>query len=293
MGSENGKNEKCKKFMYSYDEYEEQGKGAETLVEDILADPDFPVLTELVIGDWGNSWEDGCQKILDGIVEQAERFSHIESLFIGDMDYEECEVSWIIQGDYSRLWAAMPQLKELTIKGSTDLELGEICHEGLESLTIICGGLSRSVLNSIQDAKLPGLKKLLLYIGVEAYGFDGDENTVKELLEKADFPKLTYLGIEDSEIQDELAQVVLESKFMGQIETLDLANGTLTDKGGELLLKELPKWPNVKKLDVHYHYMSDEMAGKLEALPLEVDASEGNEDERYNGEVYRNAMLTE
>jgi len=293
LGSENGKNEKCKKFMYSYDEYEEQGKGAETLVEDILADPDFPALRELVIGDWGNSWEDGCQKILDGIVEQAERFSHIESLFIGDMDYEECEVSWIIQGDYSRLWAAMPQLKELTIKGSTDLELGEICHEGLESLTIICGGLSRSVLNSIQDAKLPGLKKLLLYIGVEAYGFDGDENTVKELLEKADFPKLTYLGIEDSEIQDELAQVVLESKFMGQIETLDLANGTLTDKGGELLLKELPKWPNVKKLDVHYHYMSDEMAGKLEALPLEVDASEGNEDERYNGEIYRNAMLTE
>ncbi len=293
MGSENGKNEKCKKFMYSYDEYEEQGKGAETLVEDILADPDFPALRELVIGDWGNSWEDGCQKILDGIVEQAERFSHIESLFIGDMDYEECEVSWIIQGDYSRLWAAMPQLKELTIKGSTDLELGEICHEGLESLTIICGGLSRSVLRSIQDAKLPGLKKLLLYIGVEAYGFDGDENMVKELLEKADFPKLTYLGIEDSEIQDELAQVVLESKFMGQIETLDLANGTLTDKGGELLLKELPKWPNVKNLDVHYHYMSDEMAGKLEALPLEVDASEGNEDERYNGEIYRNAMLTE
>ncbi len=293
MGSENGKNEKCKKFMYSYDEYEEQGKGAETLVEDILADPDFPALRELVIGDWGNSWEDGCQKILDGIVEQAERFSHIESLFIGDMDYEECEVSWIIQGDYSRLWAAMPQLKELTIKGSADLELGEICHEGLESLTIICGGLSQSVLRSIQDAKLPGLKKLLLYIGVEAYGFDGDENTVKELLEKADFPKLTYLGIEDSEIQDELAQVVLESKFMGQIETLDLANGTLTDKGGELLLKELPKWPNVKKLDVHYHYMSDEMAGKLEALPLEVDASEGNEDERYNGEIYRNAMLTE
>lgn len=293
MGSENGKNEKCKKFMYSYDEYEEQGKGAETLVEDILADPDFPALRELVIGDWGNSWEDGCQKILDGIVEQAERFSHIESLFIGDMDYEECEVSWIIQGDYSRLWAAMPQLKELTIKGSTDLELGEICHEGLESLTIICGGLSQSVLRSIQDAKLPGLKKLLLYIGVEAYGFDGDENMVKELLEKADFPKLTYLGIEDSEIQDELAQVVLESKFMGQIETLDLANGTLTDKGGELLLKELPKWPNVKNLDVHYHYMSDEMAGKLEALPLEVDASEGNEDERYNGEIYRNAMLTE
>lgn len=293
LESGNGKNGKCKKYAYSYEEYEEQGKGAESLIGDILADSDFPELTELVIGDWGNAWEEDCQKILDGIVEQSEHFSHIEKLFIGDMDYEECEVSWIMQGNYSRLWAAMPQLKELTIKGSMDLELGEIHHEGLESLTIICGGLSRSVFRSIQDAKLPSLKKLLLYIGIEDYGFDGDADTVKELLEKADFPKLTYLGIEDSEIQDELAQIVLDSKFMGQINTLDLANGTLTDKGGELLLKELPKWPNVKKLDIHYHYLSNEMVRKLEGLPMEIDASDGNEEEEYDGEIYRNAMLTE
>lgn len=147
------------------------------------------------------------------------------------MDYEECEVSWIIQGNYSKLWAAMPQLKVLIIKGSTDLELGEICHEGLESLTIICGGLPVSVIRSIQEAKLPHLKKLLLYIGIEDYGFDGDVDTIKELLEKADFPDLTYLGIVDSEIQDDIAKTVLESKFMGRIHTLDLSNGTLTDKG--------------------------------------------------------------
>ncbi len=209
------------------------------------------------------------------------------------MDYEECEVSWIIQGDYSKLWAAMPQLKALTIKGSTDLELGEICHEGLESLTIICGGLPVSVLRSIQGAKLPQLKKLLLYIGVEDYGFDGDADTIKELLEKADFPNLTYLGIVDSEIQDDIAKIVLESKFMGQIHTLDLSNGTLTDKGGELLLEQLPSYPNIKKLDVHYHYLSDDMAGKLEGLPIEVDISEKNEPDEYRGEIYMNAMLTE
>ena len=82
MESGNEKNGKCKKYAYSYEEYEEQGKGAESLVGDILADSDFPALTELVIGDWGNAWEEDCQKILDGIVEQAEHFSHIESLFI-------------------------------------------------------------------------------------------------------------------------------------------------------------------------------------------------------------------
>ena len=132
---------KTKKYFYTYEQYEDEGKSADTMVNDILSDPEFPELTELSIGDWGGCWEDACQKIIDEIVEHAERFSHIQGLFIGDMDFEECEVSWIIQGNYSRLWAALPQLKALTIKGSTDLSLGDIRHENLESLTIICGGL--------------------------------------------------------------------------------------------------------------------------------------------------------
>ncbi len=285
--------EKTKTYRISYKEYDSGEKSAKDLVPDMLADPEFPDLTELVIGDWGGTWEDSCQAVLDGMIEHAEQFSHIRRLFVGDMDYEECEVSWIIQGNYSKLWAALPNLKALTIKGSTDLELGEICHEGLEELTIICGGLGSDVIKSIQNAKLPNLKKLLLYIGIEDYGFDGNADTVKELLEKADFPNLSYLGITDSEIQDELAQVVLNSKFMGQIETLDLSMGTLTDQGGALLLETLPKWPNVKTLDVHYHYMSDEMEEKLSALPITVDVSDGEEPDEYDGTIYMNAMLTE
>ena len=137
---------KSKTYEYEYDDYEDGSKNAETMVDDILNDPEFPDLNEVVIGDWGNGWEDSCQDIIDGIIEHADRFSHIERLSIGDMDYESCEVSWIMQGDYSRLWAAMPQLRSLTIKGSTDLELGKISHENLEELTIICGGLPENVL---------------------------------------------------------------------------------------------------------------------------------------------------
>ncbi len=283
---------KTKTYSYSFEEYED-GKGPDCMVEEMLSDPEFSNLTELIIGDWGNAWEDSCQAILDGIAENAERFSQIEKLFIGDMDYEECEVSWILQGNYSRLWAALPQLRELTIKGSTDLELGEICHDNLESLTIICGGLPKDVILSIQNAKMPKLKKLLLYIGIEDYGFDGDADSIKELLKQADFPQLEYLGIVDSEIQDDLAQIVLDSKYMGQIHTLDLSLGTLTDKGGKLLLDKLPAWPNVKKLDVHFHYLTEEMMDKLKELPIEADVSERYEPDEYHGEIYYNAMLTE
>lgn len=283
---------RTKKYSYDYEQYEE-GKTAGTMIDDILSDSEFPELTELVIGEWGGCWEDDCQKIIDGIIEHKERFSHITSLFIGDMDFEECEVSWIMQGDYSRLWEAMPQLKELTIKGSTDLKLGEISHEELESLTIICGGLPETVIREIQNAKLPNLKKLLLYIGIEYYGFDGNLDTIKGLLQNSDFPKLEYLGITDSEIQDEITEIVLDSRYMKQIHTLDLSNGTLTDKGGEILLKKLPGYSGLKKLDVHYNYLSEEMTQRLEELPLEVDVSERNEPEEYRGEIYMNAMLTE
>lgn len=283
---------KSKKYQYDYDDYDE-GKGPATMVEEILADPEFPQVTQLIIGSWGSACEDDCQEILDGIRANKDKFAHVESLFVGDMDYEECEVSWILQGNYSDFWEAMPQLKELTIKGSMDLVLGDIVHQNLEALTIICGGLPVSVIQSIKKAKLPGLKKLVLYIGIENYGFDGNKDTIKALLEESDFPKLEYLGIEDSEIQDELAEVVLESKYMKRLHTLDLANGTLTDKGGELLLGKLPSYPNIKVLDVHYHYMSEEMEEKLKALPIEVDTSESNEPEEYRGEIWMNAMLTE
>lgn len=283
---------KSKTYSYDYDDYE-NGKNAETMVKEILEDPEFPELEELIIGGWGGEFEDDCQPIIDGIIENTDRFSHITGLFVGDMDFEVCEVSWIMQGDYSGLWKAMPQLKELTVKGSMNLTLGAIQHENLESLTIICGGLGKGVLEEISRAKLPSLKKLLLYIGIDDYGFDGNADTVREMLAASDFPKLTYLGITDSEIQDELTEVVLESKYIRQITTLDLSNGTLTDKGGKLLLEKIPGLPNIEKLDLHYHYLSDEMMKKLEDLPLAVDVSEQEEADEWNGKLWYNAMLTE
>ncbi|GFI21511.1 hypothetical protein IMSAGC011_00282 [Lachnospiraceae bacterium] len=276
-------------YYYDYDE-----GSAEEMIQEIMETPQFPSLDELVIGSWGDCCGGSCQPIIDDIVANADKFSHIRKLFIGNMSYEECEVSWILQGNYSKIWAAMPQLKELIIKGSMELDLGdEIHHEELEALTIICGGLPKHVIESIQKAKLPKLKKLLLFIGIDEYGFDGDEGTIRALLEQADFPQLTYLGITDSEIQDELTEVVLNSKFMGQVSTLDLSNGTLSDKGGALLLEKIPAYPNIKKLDLHHNYFSNEIAEKLKALPIEVDISEREEADEDDGEIYMYAMLTE
>ena len=283
-----------KKYYHEYEDYED-GKTAETMVGEILADPEFQNIDKLIIGDWGGAYEDSCQAVLDAIADNADKFSHITSLFVGDMDYEECEISWIIQGDYSRIWETMPQLKEITVKGSTDLKLGKIKHSSLESLTIICGGLGSDVIKEIEEAELPELKKLLVYIGSENYGFDGDADTVRSLLANSDFPELEYLGIADSEIQDELTAVVLDCKYIDSITTLDLSCGTITDKGGELLLKKLPELKNLKKLDLSYNYLSDEMKEKLTAAApaVEMDLSDSQEADEWDGELWYNAMVTE
>lgn len=140
---------KSKEFSYNYDDYSE-GKNAKSLIADIIADRELASLEEIVIGSWGNAWEDNCQDIIDGIVANKDKFSNIKSLFIGDMDYSECEVSWILQGDYSKLWDAMPQLEVLCIKGSNGLVLGDIQHGNLKHLEIICGGLPVSVIESVK-----------------------------------------------------------------------------------------------------------------------------------------------
>ncbi len=284
---------KSKKYHYNWEDYEDEEKDATTMIGEILADPELPELEELVIGCWGESWDNDAQPIIDGIVAHKDQFSGIKSLFIGDMDYEDCEVSWIEQADYEKLWGALPQLEHLTIKGSSELSLGKISHDHLKSLEIICGGLPKEVMESIKEASLPELERLSLYIGVEDYGFDGSLKDIVSMIEKSDFPKLKELGILDSEIQDEVAKAVVVCKYMNQIEILDLSQGTLTDEGGKVLLETLPSYPNIKKLNLEFHYMSDEMMEKLEGLNMEVNVSDQQEDDEYDGEIYRYPMLTE
>lgn len=288
---------KSKFYEYDYDDYEEGDKSADTMVADIMADSEFPELEEIVIGSWGDAWEDACQKIIDDIIENKDKFSHIKSLFIGDMNFESCEVSWIIQGDYSKLWEAMPQLESMRIKGSSELVLGDIKHSNLKRLEIICGGLPSSVIESITKAELPSLERLVLYLGIDDYGFDGNKETIEKLLSNSDFPNLKYLGIEDSDMEDDIAELVFASKYISQIETLSLANGSLTDKGGQLIVDKIKDYPNIKKVDLHYHYMTDDIMDKLDDLAdelnIEIDVDEDNEPDEWEDEVYYYPMLTE
>jgi predicted DNA-binding WGR domain protein len=279
-----------KKYYTEYD----SGAGVSDIAKYILNDPDLPKLKSIIIGMWDEEIYDvDPDEIFTMIIKNKEKFQHIESLFVGDMESEENEISWIVQGTYDKLLESLPNLKSLTIQGSTGLVLGKINHPKLEELEIICGGLPASVVNDIKAAKLPALKKLVLYLGVDDYGYDCEVSDFADLAKKSLFPNLTHLGFTDSEEQDEMVRVILESDLLPQLEVIEISCGCLTDKGGQLILDAASKLGNLKKLDASFNYLSEGMMKSLKALPFEVDVSDSQGEPDPDDEYSTYPMITE
>ncbi|OXM86748.1 STM4015 family protein [Paenibacillus rigui] len=277
------------KLSVDYDQYE-NGVKILDLIEELAGKEESLQLESLVIGDWGGAYENDSSEIVEALVRLKDRFPKLRSLFIGDMSYEECEVSWINQSNLGPILSAYPELTSFTIKGSTGLSLEPAHHDKLEELTIICGGLGKNVIASISDGSFKSLKKLELYLGVEEYGFDGSLDDVLPLIEPGKFPQLTYLGLKDSEIQDDIAVAVANAPIVDQLHTLDLSMGTLSDVGAEALINS-ERIKRLELLDLSYHYMSDEMMNRWKQSGLNVDISD--QQDADDDEDYRYPSLTE
>lgn len=282
---------KSKRYHYEYEDYEENGKDCETLAKEILEDSEIEEVTEIIIGNWGGSWEEEeCDPVLNMFAENSNKFSQLESLFVGDMDYEDCEVSWIVQGNYENLLKSLKNLKHLKIKGSNNLTLGQVEHQNLESIEIICGGLPKTVINELANAKFSNLKKINLYFGVEDYGFDASIRDIEDLLKNPSLKNLEYLGLGNSEIQDEIINITLKSDIIKNLKILDFSNGTTSDKGAKYILENFEKIKHLELLNLEYNYISNEYASKLEELPLNINLSERMENDEKWGNY---PMLTE
>lgn len=263
-------------------EYDDQRKMSD-LLEQFLQSADKSKLDALVIGMWGEPYEESAEDIIAALVARAPELPALRALFIGDMTYEECEISWIVQGDYTPLLKAYPKLEELRIRGAQDLSLQPVTHTALRKLTIESGGLPSEVVEALVASSLPALEHLELWLGSDEYGFDGDVGLYRRLLGALAGPSLRYLGLRDSEISDELAQWLAGEEVVGRLHTLDLSLGTLGDAGARALL-DSPYVRSLQRLDLSHHYISPALQQHLKALPLEVvldDAQDEDDGERY------------
>jgi hypothetical protein len=231
----------------------------------------------LIVGQWGESYEEPSSYPIDLIIAAADRLTSLEAVFVGDMISEENEISWIEQSDVTALLKAFPGLLELGVRGGTDLVFSPTKHERLRSLTIETGGLPVAVIRGVLDSELPALERLDLWLGVSAYGGDADVADLAPLLSGTRFPRLTHLGLRNSELQNEIATAVASAPVVAQLRVLDLSEGTMGDEGAAALLDGQPL-THLERLDLHHHFMTEPMERRvLEALEphgVRVDVSE-------------------
>lgn len=274
------------RIRVSYDEEGEEGEpDYNQRLSDFLGCPAAAKATGLILGSYdlegGSSGDFGVPQVINA----AGSLPNLAALFIGDIVQEECEVSWIQHGDYTRLLAAFPRLEMLRIRGSAGLKIGPAKHARLRALAIETGGLSKDVVSQVLRSDFPALEHLELWLGTPDYEGDCRVNDLQPLLAGKVFPKLTYLGLRNCEIIDELAAVIASSPIVDRLATLDLSLGNMGDEGAKALLQLAAK-TQLRRLDLHHHYISKPLQKQLKQLPFPVDLSDSKtaeEDDDIDG----------
>jgi len=287
-------NESCVRL--SVEPYEDDSLAFPDYFKKFLALDGVNEIDTLVIGCWGEAYEEDSSVVVNLLAEHTKQLPKLRHLFIGDLQLEEAEVSWIQQSDISAVYAAFPSLKTLKVRGGEGLSLGTVSHSTLESLIIETGGLDKSVIEQISSAELPQLKHVELWLGDDNYGCNIEEADLKLFLDAIGqrLPSLSYLGLCNYYLSDTLAKLVSENGFPETVTTLDLSMGNLSDEGGQHLL-DSDKLSKLQHLDLTHHYLSDEMISsimKSSTMPS-VNLADQNEADEDDDEVYRYIFASE
>lgn len=264
------------------------GGDFEALLDALLADKKVGDLRGLVIGAWFSEvCEDAPEELFSKLIAHGSKLKALKGLFVGDIIQEECEISWLHQGNYSPMLKALPQLEVLVVRGGDGLRFEHLEHPALRELTVQTGGLSPAAVMDIAGAKLPELRELTLWLGVEEYGGGATVEHLAGLLSGDRFPHLEHLGLQNTEATDEIAKAIAKSPLLARLKGLDLSMGTLSDEGA-LALIAAPATRTLKHLNVRHHYLSPDVMKQLKGLGIEVnvqDRLDGDEEDGRYAEV--------
>ncbi|QEH32442.1 hypothetical protein OJF2_09130 [Aquisphaera giovannonii] len=272
----------------------EAGETMTGLLARFLEDPNAARVQAMVIGPWEEVYDSGntSAPIVEALVASAETLAALRAIFLGDVTYEESEMSWIGQSDVTPLFDAYPRLESFRVRGGTGLVIGSLKHANLRSLAVETGGLDAAVVRGILSSELPRLEHLELWLGSENYGKTVTAEDLGPILRGEAFPTLRYLGLRNCEDADAIAAAVADAPILDRIKVLDLSLGDLTDEGANALMGS-PKVARLDKLDIHHHFASPGVTLKIQDLGIAVDASERHEPHKYSDEEYRFIAVSE
>ncbi|HIW61560.1 MAG TPA: STM4015 family protein [Candidatus Stackebrandtia excrementipullorum] len=267
-------------------------------VERFVREVDTRAVTALVVGDWGlhHDVEVSFAAARDALIAHVAAFPALRSMFLGDVTYEECEISWLEQCDMAPLLAAYPNLVALTTRGvdgiigKPGLALHVPEHTGLRSLTVQTGGLPGRVTREIVSSGLPNLERLELWLGQEEYGGDTTIDDLRPVLSGDAFGGLVHLGLRNAENTGDLLKALVESSLLPRLRSVDLSMGTLRGRDVELLLTSIPKLAHLDDLNFEHHYLTkaetERVQAAFDAAGVSIDLSEPQEAVEYDGTAH-------
>ncbi len=199
----------------------------------------------------------------------------LERLFLGDFEYSECELNWSDIEDASPMWAALPRLRSLTLRGGS-MTLGDIVLPELLSFTTVSGGMSGAALASIASASWPKLEKMSLQVGPEGAS---DAALVDPILNGTGLPELRHLGLTNCNFTAEICTKLANSKILPQLKTLDLSMGTMGPESARLLHENRGAFAHLDQIDVADNYLSDDSTTLLAGICKSVIVGDQRDDD--------------
>ncbi|HTF60641.1 MAG TPA: leucine-rich repeat domain-containing protein, partial [Actinomycetes bacterium] len=125
----------------------------------------------LVVGTWAAEMYDvTAEVVVRRLCAEVARLPHLRSLFLGDITFEEFEISWIRQTEVTPLLLAFSGLERLRVRGADGLALRPVRHDQLVELAFETGGLPAEVARAVGGCDLPRLEHLELWLGTPDYG---------------------------------------------------------------------------------------------------------------------------
>lgn len=253
------------------------GLGYADVFDAFLTEVDTTRIGAFVIGNWVTDADidKTSADVFAPLVAAADRFPNLRHLFLGDIQADEFEISWIKQSDLTPLLRAFPNLRTFGVRGSENLGWEQRAYPELRELTFQNGGMPPAAVRAVAGSEFPQLTDLELYLGTDQYFGGSEPADLAGILDGARLPNLRYLGLRDAANADEIAAAIAHAPVVSRLEVLDLSLGALGDEGAAALLAGQPL-THLKKLDLHHHFISRQMQERLrEALPgVEVDLSD-------------------
>jgi predicted DNA-binding WGR domain protein len=265
-------------------EYDFEGPDADTILAALMLSPAGEFLRELTVG--LTDFEGGGLSATHVAMAKGIVHPHLEQVFIGDFHSEQQEISWVAHGDISAWFKKAPNLERLRVRGANIL-LGKLVHQKLARLEIETGGLPEASLVSLAKAKLPELTHLEVWFGRESYGGTTNIAALRPLFSSKGLPKLEHLGLQNSQMQDEITIELAKSKLLAAVSSVDLSMGTMREPGARAILTNAERFKHLKSLNLNNNYIPADLCGQLRrALGSMVNVGHQQGPDMYNGEAH-------